>query len=61
MPGKAGGSSSGQHSAPVDARAGARPPEENPYAKSFNGRLRDELLDREQFDSLLEAHELIEA
>ena len=30
-------------------------PWENGYVKSFNGKLRDELLDREVFDSLLEA------
>ena len=33
---------------------------ENPYVESFNGRLRDEFLAVEQFDSLLEAQELIE-
>jgi len=31
-----------------------------PYPESFNGKLRDELLAREQFDSLLEAKVLIE-
>ena len=35
-------------------------PWENPYVESFNGRLRDEFLAVEQFDSLLEAHVLIE-
>ena len=35
-------------------------PWENGYCESFNGRLRDELLAREQFDSLLEAKVLIE-
>lgn len=35
-------------------------PWENPYVESFNGRLRDELLAVEQFDSLLEAQVLIE-
>ena len=33
---------------------------ENGYIKSFNGKLRDELLDREAFDALLEAKVLIE-
>ena len=33
---------------------------ENGYVESFNGRLRDELLDREVFDTLLEAKVLIE-
>ena len=33
---------------------------ENGYVESFNGRLRDELLAREQFDTLLEAKVLIE-
>lgn len=36
-------------------------PWENPYVESFNGRLRDELLNQEQFDSLLEAQVLVEA
>ena len=35
-------------------------PWENGYCESFNGRLRDELLAREQFDTLLEAEALIE-
>ena len=35
-------------------------PWENPYVESFNGRLRDEFLAIEQFDSLLEARVLIE-
>jgi putative transposase len=35
-------------------------PWENPFVESFNGRLRDELLAVEQFDSLLEAQVLIE-
>ena len=35
-------------------------PWENGYNESFNGRLRDELLDRELFDTLLEARILIE-
>lgn len=35
-------------------------PWENPYVESFNGRLRDELLAIEQFDTLLEAQVLIE-
>lgn len=35
-------------------------PWENGYIESFNGRLRDELLAREQFDTLLEAKVLIE-
>ena len=35
-------------------------PWENGYCESFNGRLRDELLAREQFDTLLEAKVLIE-
>lgn len=30
-------------------------PRENGYIQSFNGKLRDELLAREQFDTLLEA------
>jgi putative transposase len=34
-------------------------PWENGYVESFNGRLRDELLDREVFDTLLEAKVLI--
>ena len=36
-------------------------PWENGYNESFNGKLRDELLDREIFDTLLEAKVLIEA
>ena len=35
-------------------------PWENGYVESFNGKLRDELLDREIFDTLLEAKVLIE-
>ena len=35
-------------------------PWENGYIESFNGKLRDELLDRELFDTLLEAKVLIE-
>ncbi len=35
-------------------------PWENPYVESFSGRLRDELLAVEQFDTLLEAQVLIE-
>jgi transposase InsO family protein len=35
-------------------------PWENGYNESFNGRLRDELLNREIFDTLLEAKVLIE-
>ena len=35
-------------------------PWENGYCESFNGRLRDELLAREQFDTLLEAKVLFE-
>lgn len=35
-------------------------PWENGYVESFNGKLRDELLAREQFDTLLEAKVLIE-
>jgi putative transposase len=35
-------------------------PWENGYIESFNGKLRDELLAREQFDTLLEAKVLIE-
>jgi putative transposase len=35
-------------------------PWENPFVESFNGRLRDELLAVEQFDTLLEAQVLIE-
>jgi putative transposase len=35
-------------------------PWENGYCESFNGKLRDELLDREIFDALLEAKVLIE-
>ena len=36
-------------------------PWENGYIESFNGKLRDELLERELFDTLLEAQVLIEA
>jgi putative transposase len=36
-------------------------PWENGYIESFNGKLRDELLDREIFDTLLEAQVLIES
>ena len=35
-------------------------PWENGYIESFNGKLRDELLNLEQFDTLLEAQVLIE-
>jgi len=35
-------------------------PCENGYVESFNGKIRDELLDREAFDTLLEAKVLIE-
>ena len=35
-------------------------PWENGYVESFNGKLRDELLEREAFDTLLEAKVLIE-
>ena len=35
-------------------------PRENGYIESFNGQLRDELLDREIFDTLLEAKVLTE-
>jgi len=35
-------------------------PWENGYLKSFNGKLRDELLDREMFDTLREAKALVE-
>ena len=35
-------------------------PWENGYCESFNGKLRDELLAREQFDTLLEAKVLVE-
>ena len=35
-------------------------PWENGYIESFNGNLRDELLEREAFDTLLEAKVLIE-
>jgi transposase InsO family protein len=35
-------------------------PWENPFVESFNGRMRDELLAIEQFDTLLEAQVLIE-
>jgi putative transposase len=36
-------------------------PWENPYVESFNGRARDELLNVEEFGSLLEAHVVVEA
>ncbi len=36
------------------------PPWEDGYCESFNGELRDELLDREAFDTVLEAKVLIE-
>lgn len=36
-------------------------PWENPFVESFNGRVRDELLNIEEFGSLLEAQVLIEA
>jgi transposase InsO family protein len=36
-------------------------PWENPYAESFNGRVRDELLNIEEFGSLTEAQVLVEA
>jgi len=36
-------------------------PWENPFVESFNGRVRDELLNIEEFGSLLEAHVVIEA
>ncbi len=36
-------------------------PWENPYVESFNGRVRDELLNVEEFGSLAEAQVLIEA
>jgi transposase InsO family protein len=35
-------------------------PWENGYVESFNGKFRDELLEREAFDTLLEAKVLIE-
>jgi putative transposase len=35
-------------------------PWENGYIESFNGKLRDELLDREIFDTVLEARTLAE-
>lgn len=35
-------------------------PRENGYVESFNGKLRDELLDRERFDTLREARVLVE-
>jgi putative transposase len=35
-------------------------PWKNGYVESFNGKLRDELLEREAFDTLLEAKVLIE-
>ena len=36
-------------------------PWENPYIESFNGRVRDELLNVEEFGSLLEAQVIVEA
>jgi putative transposase len=36
-------------------------PWENPYVESFNGRVRDELLNIEEFGSLLEAQVIVEA
>jgi putative transposase len=36
-------------------------PWENPYVESFNGRVRDELLNIEEFGSLLEAEVIVEA
>ena len=36
-------------------------PWENPYVESFNGRVRDELLNLEDFGSLLEAQVVVEA
>lgn len=36
-------------------------PRQNPYVESFNGRCRDELLNTEEFGSLLEAQVLVEA
>ena len=36
-------------------------PWENPFIESFNGRVRDELLNTEEFTSLLEAQVLAEA
>jgi transposase InsO family protein len=36
-------------------------PWENPYVQSFNGRVRDELLNIEDFGSLLEAEVVVEA
>ena len=36
-------------------------PWENPYVESFNGRVRDELLNIEEFGSLLEAQVVVEA
>ena len=35
-------------------------PRENGYIESFNGKLRDELLNREVFDTLFEAKVLME-
>ena len=35
-------------------------PWENGYVESFNGKFRDELLEREAFDTLLEAKVLVE-
>ncbi len=36
-------------------------PQQNPFVERFNGTMRDELLNGEEFDSLLEARVLIEA
>jgi putative transposase len=36
-------------------------PGENPFIESFNGRVRDELLNVEEFGSLLEAQVVVEA
>ena len=36
-------------------------PWENPFVESFNGRVRDELLNLEEFATLLEAQALVEA
>ena len=35
-------------------------PQQNGFVESFNGKLRDECLNRERFDTLLEARVLIE-
>jgi transposase InsO family protein len=39
----------------------ARSPWENPFVESFNGRVRDELLNVEEFGSLLEAQVIVES